>query len=326
MRRAVSITSALVVSLGIGMGAASTAEGSAFPGRNGLVIFSATDNTGLSHLFTMPAAGGKARQVTTGSPSALNPSWSADGSTVVYVSAGARLSEIVVMDADGGNPVNLTRTYLSAAGVDVDDYLTYMTQAQDGSPSFSPDGTQIVFSSTRNGGYALYVMNTDGSGLQQISQAGKDPTWSPNGEWIAFSAGPNGGDQVSIPSLTSSEILAIRPDGTDLHPLTTTSDGNETSPSWSPDGQRIAYTSDESGSSQVHVMNIDGTGVRQLTQRGTNAYPAWSADGRYVYVTATSGGNTDIVRVTAGNGKIKNLTKRMSQRAFEPNSQPRPRG
>lgn len=325
MRRAVSITSALVVSLGIGTGVASTAQGSAFPGRNGLVIFAATDSFGVSRLFTMPAAGGKARQLTKGAPSSLNPSWSADGAKVVFVSTAARLSEIVVMDADGSNPVNLTRTYLSAAGINVDDYPTYQTQAQDGSPSFSPDGTQIAFSSTRNGGFALYVMNADGSGLQQISQAGKDPTWSPNGEWIAFSAGPNGSDQVGIPSVTSSEIFAVRPDGTDLHPLTTTPDGNETSPSWSPDGQRLAYTSDASGSSQVHVMNIDGTGVRQLTKRGTNAYPAWSADGRYVYVTTTSGGNTDIARITVGNGKVKNLTTRMSQRAFEPNSQPRPR-
>ncbi|HEV8024383.1 MAG TPA: LpqB family beta-propeller domain-containing protein, partial [Candidatus Nanopelagicales bacterium] len=119
------------------------------------------------------------------------------------------------------------------------------------------------------------------------------------------------------------DIFLIRPDGTDKHALVSIEGEKEFAPSWSPSGQQIAFVSDMTGLDQVYVMNIDGTGMRQLTTSGANTDPAWSADGKHVYVTSTRTGNSDVVQVPVGKGKPVNLTKANTTRDLQPNSQPR---
>ena len=118
--------------------------------------------------------------------------------------------EIYVMDINGKNPRRLTNS-----------------RHGDYSPSWSPDGKRIVFSSKRDGGVTseIYVMDADGSSPQRLTNNGHNdysPSWSPDGERIAF---------VSV-----HEIYVMDADGGNEKRLSQ-DDQKGYSPSWSPDGK-----------------------------------------------------------------------------------------
>jgi Tol biopolymer transport system component len=170
---------------------------------------------------------------------------------------------IYVMNADGTGQTRLT------------DGLS-----QNGWPAWSPDGTKIVFASSRDtqpGDWEIYVMNADGTGMTRLTKDGVgkgNPTWSPDGTKIAFSMG--GGD-------SSAGIYVMNADGTGMKRLTKDGMGNWY-PAWSPDGTKIAYASDSYVEGQgIYVMNTDGTGQTRISPAGEwstpDSNPAWSPDG-----------------------------------------------
>lgn len=116
-----------------------------------------------------------------------------------------------------------------------------------------------------------------------LSTIGTDPTTSPDrGSLIAFSRVlPDEGEQ----------LFTMRPDGTDLRQITGAAQGQNSSPSWSPDGARICFVSDRSGHGRLYVMHRDGSGQGPLTtpHDADDDFPDWSPDGRTI---AFSRGNT----------------------------------
>ncbi len=190
-----------------------------------------------------------------------DPARSPDGTRVAFSSFRDGNREIYVMDADGGNPVNLTRH-----------------NAVDSAPAWSPDGRRIAFESRRDGGMDhIFVMNADGSGVEQLTHEPQatwafSPAWSPDGSSIACVSGV-GTDSWGIHSLE----LGSR----DLH-LISSGGQRGTRPSWSPDGARIAYAVADTARdfSHVWVMAADGSGARQLTfAESWDTNPTWSPDG-----------------------------------------------
>ncbi|MAF09370.1 hypothetical protein CMK11_02870, partial [Candidatus Poribacteria bacterium] len=139
--------------------------------------------------------------------------------------------EIYVTNIDGTNETNLTNNA-------VDDF----------SPSWSPDGSQIVFFSNRDGGDDLFIMDADG--LNPINVTGPvtvaadaDPSWSPDGTRIAFVA--------------AFDVWVINVDGTGLVNLTTLTDngagdGLGTNSAWSPDSARIVFGSQRDGDWEIY--------------------------------------------------------------------------
>jgi Tol biopolymer transport system component len=157
-------------------------------------------------------------------------------------------------------------------------------------PAWSPDGSKIAFTSTRDGNYEVYVMNADGTGQTNLtgsSAVETSPAWSPDGTRIAF---------VGFVEGRGYQIHVMNADGSGRRSLSGER-GGEREPSWSPDGTKIAFSS----GTFIHVMNADGGGVRQLIQ-GTA--PAWSPDGaRIAFVSQgwpSSGGQT--IRVINADG------------------------
>ena len=136
---------------------------------------------------------------------------------------------------------------------------------------------------TRNG--HLYVMNHDGSGLRQLTNdPGQDhePAWSPDGNRIAFTR--YRGDRGYM-MWGEAAIYVVNADGSGLVRLTAVRDSiYEADPTWSPDGTRIAFfshrDSDQGLTTEIEVMNADGTNPVRLTNRKTlTHHPSWSPDG-----------------------------------------------
>jgi Tol biopolymer transport system component len=168
-----------------------------------------------------------------------------------------------VLADGGGSPVKLTD-----GGGD------------DRAPVYSPNGSRILFDSTRDGNTEIYVMNADGSNQRRLTDDdGEDwgATWSPDGSQIAFNSDRTG----------AMEIYLMAADGTGVTRLTR-DEIWDTSPSWSPDGSRIAYTrNNQSGIGQVWSMKTDGTDQRNLSRSPNTPDQLWTGgwgrDGRIVF-------------------------------------------
>jgi TolB protein len=140
--------------------------------------------------------------------------------------------------------------------------------AIDVTPTWSPTGTQIAFTSDRTGSPQIYIMNADGTGLQQITResACDRPTWSPAPlNEIAYSSRAGGGNIVKVFDFQTRSTRAL-----------TDAIGNNESPAFSPNGRHVAFVSTRAGKEQIFTIHRDGTGLRQITRTGTNRYPNWS--------------------------------------------------
>ncbi|MCI0423475.1 MAG: hypothetical protein L0312_30370, partial [Acidobacteria bacterium] len=107
------------------------------------------------------------------------------------------------------------------------------------------------------------------------------------------------------------QIFVVRPDGTGKRRLT--QDGNQNFfPAWSPDGKRLAFTSNRSGSPQIWVTDADGANARQLTSQGENVVPTWSPDGKRLAFESNRAGHFQIWVMDADGGNQKQLTTTVS--------------
>ena len=232
-----------------------------------------------------------------------DPVWSPDGTRMALtrsVSAENELGfvdEIFLIDADGTNLMQVTHTDGGAYGASF--------------PVWSPDGTRIAFTRSRdldpapnvsNIDVELLVVNSDGTDQSLVAQTYGDdhnPMWSPDGTRIAF--------HHSTQSTT--KILVVNADGSDQRILAR-SRGEEWGPRWSPGGTRIAFTgiARRGGVPSVFVVNADGTDQRNLT---FGAGPRWSPDGTSIAFVdyGDTGFTFEIVRANPDGTNQRLLTR-----------------
>jgi Tol biopolymer transport system component len=215
---------------------------------------------------------------------------------------------ILVMGANGENP-----TIVSG-------------DTDDSSPSFSPDGSKIVFVNTRfpiapgeleefpsglPGTNGLYVMDANGENRRRVLNPGddpvEDPVFSPDGSRIAFIR--DVGDTVDSP-----ELHVINLDGSNERVLTqkrpvagtTESDAN---PAWSPDGSRIAFERSTLARTGIWTIGADGQVETQLTSQWANpgqardSGPDWSPNGSRIAFRAQAQGENGDIHVMDADGR-----------------------
>jgi Tol biopolymer transport system component len=242
------------------------------------------ENSGSAEISVVDLKTDQARQLFPGG----TPAWSPDGKRLAFFRrlevpsppgffsdcGPAAQNDIFVADADGGGATNLTGT---------------PTNEQD--PSWSPDGSAIVFTSAgSNYEWDLYVVGADGRGRSQLTAgpaADFSPSWSPSGREIVFSR----------TSVAASDVLVIDRDGREARKV---GEGNE--PAWSPDGTKIAFTSP---SGQIVVVRADGRSQKTL---GMGASPAWSPDGKQIaFVARDHLGETSIFLMRSDGSERRRL-------------------
>lgn len=163
----------------------------------------------------------------------------------------------------------------------------------DSRPTWSPDGLRLAFSRIDFGGSdgysSIWVINKDGGNAQRISTAGcitSDPTWSPNGTHIAFWSSR---DHCTSGDIGAYELYVMRSDGSNIRKLGTAT--NSGAPAFSPDGTKIAFSTDRDGNFEIYVMNADGTNQSRITTTsGEDTDPTWSPDGTRIAFRSARGG------------------------------------
>jgi dipeptidyl aminopeptidase/acylaminoacyl peptidase len=117
-----------------------------------------------------------------------------------------------------------------------------------------------------------------------------------------------GADFTQINEFTSTaDVFTINPDGSGFTHVTSEYPQTESTPAWSPDSSKIAFTTNRDGNSEIYVMNPDGTGQTRLTNNsGGDAISAWSPDGAKIAFVTSRDGNAEIYVMNAdGSGQIR---------------------
>jgi Tol biopolymer transport system component len=281
---------------------------SATPRRQG----TPAENTSI---WTADADGSHQQQVIAGVGWYWLPHWSPDGAWILFTLDGQRGpgsgSGILPPDVGFGQPPAAGQPPTVTPNVDVwrirsdgsggVERLT-TDPAEDRAGVYGPDGSQLLFDSTRGGGHtALYVATDPASAAVQMTSFDDawGGSWSPDGSRIAFNGGPFGVAYdiyvVSVPAGGSPQQLTF-----DL--------GNDRVPSWSPDGSRIAFESDRDSVNDIWSMDASGADQVNLTATTaaaeglTSGGQAWGPDGRILYARSQDGpaNTSSLVRENLG--------------------------
>jgi len=185
------------------------------------------------------------------------------------------------------------------------------TPSVDGFPTSQSEGGQLAFASARSGSPQIYLINLDGTGLiplTNIQEGACQPDWSPDGSQIVFISPCRSRGEFYENTYTDSSIFVMNADGTNQKPLTIVP-GSDFDPAWSPDGDRIAFTSLRDGHKEIYVLTISNGELTRLTNTSgdvENSQPAWSPFGNQIAYTVKRVGAYQVwVMSDKGQGNVQ---------------------
>jgi Tol biopolymer transport system component len=267
----------------VGLAAISAPAWATFPGTNGRIAF-ASAATGDLDIYTMNPDGSGIVNITAdpGTPGFdLEPEYSPDGTKIAFRAGRTNAAEIYTMNANGTGVTRLTSN-----------------GARDAHPYWSPDGSQIVFTSSMNDpNFAtcldtgtcntdIFVVPATGGSPQQLtfdSGADGNAEFSPDGRVVGYDTDVSGATAIYTVNVRNHAVTKL-----------TTDSLQAGQPDWSPDGSKIAFVNNfynckvgnQDCKSNIFVMNADGGSVTQLTHNfGTSLDVTWSPRGDKIVFT-----------------------------------------
>lgn len=207
---------------------------------------------------------------------ALSP----DGETVAF----DVLGRIWLMPADGGKAIAITDSLGNAR-----------------QPSWSPDGSQLTFQGYWQGNWHIYVVNSNGSSLKQMTSGSYDyrePNWSPDGTTLAFSSDRSGNYDIWTLDIVSEKLLPL-----------TTSPANEYGPSWSADGKQLAYVSANKGPGEIVIQSLENQS-KKIAYKGWGKLTgiSWSPTGSKILFNQHAGIQAELKQIDLASGQTNTLT------------------
>jgi Tol biopolymer transport system component len=199
-------------------------------------------------------------------------------------------NEIVFWSVRQGIIVNAAYIDMVCADGSGEVYQSIAPELEDASRVVvSPDGTKLAFVSlsAQDAQNHIFVMNIDGSGLIRLSSAfsyENDPAWSSDGQHLAFRAYVPGSPDYGI---YVTDVVCLET-GVDCASTAALLEHGGASPTWSPDGKKIAFEfndvqNDNDFNYEIYVIDVDGLNRVNLTRNEANDYsPAWSRDGKSI--------------------------------------------
>lgn len=253
-------------------------------------LYYVSSRSGSKEIWQMDYDGANQKQLTHLGSIALSPHVSPDGSRVAFSGVTKDGWQILMYSLDLNRLVNFAR-------FGGDNY----------SPAWSSDGQNIALSSSRTGNTEIYAVSATGANARRLTQSKSpdvSPTWNPKtNAQIAWVSGRTG-----LP-----QIYTMASDGTNV--VRVTDQGYAVSPSWSPNGQFLAfawvrhYGPGAPGASDIYVMDLASKQWAQLTHDGgRNDFPSWSPDGRHIVFQSNRTGKTQIWTMLADGSEPRQLT------------------
>lgn len=262
-------------------------------------VVATSDRAGgqAKEIFVMDWDSANMDQVSNHRSISISPAWSPDGKKIAYTSyvkrvgAKFRNADMLILDLASGK-----RSLIS------------FRKGINSGAAFAPDNRHIYLTISQGSNPDIYKMTFDGTLVGKITNgpAGAmnvEPTLSADGK-LAFSS-----DRAGRPM-----IYTANADGSNAKRITFAGVFNS-SPSWSPDGKKIAFAGQTEGNFDIFVMNPDGTGMVRLTsakkangRMASNEDPSFSPDGRFVMYTSNRTGNNQIYISTVDGSEERRVT------------------
>ena len=255
------------------------------------LVFSENFRSGTNSLLTLTLDNLQIKRITNPAAGSVDrmPAYSPDGQYLAFVrSDNEEFQNIYIQSADG-TARKLTSTPTRVMGP----------------PAWSADSQSVLFSSAEERGPQLWRVGIGGGEMPvAVPQVGKNawhPTVSRRGYRLAYQ------QTVTVASLWKLDLAKAGSEAAQT--LLTRSEGKNEGPQISPDGKRLAFMSDRSGSMEIWVSGVDGSNPVQLSALGKAGTPRWSPDGKWIAFDSDAHGRGAIYVVNVDGGEPRTLVE-----------------